>query len=79
LDAEKTDEGKAKQADVELAEEKLAELDKRKKGALWAIQQDPADEDAQRMFRDAKRDIADMKTRNAGARSNSRLVPTMQT
>ena len=40
-------------------------LEKRKKGILWAIQQDPEDEDAQKAFRDLKRDISEAKIRLA--------------
>jgi hypothetical protein len=65
MKSEKTDEAKGKQAELKDGEAKLAELEKRKKGILWAIQQDPEDEDAQKAFTSIKRDIAEMKIRVA--------------
>ena len=51
--------------DVHAAEATLEGLEKQKKGILWAIQQDPEDEDTQKMFRHIKRNIADQKSRVA--------------
>jgi hypothetical protein len=69
--AQKDDDYQSLLADLHASEATLEGLESEKKGILWAIKEDPEDEDAQNMYRDIKWNIADQKIRVATAKEKA--------